>query len=76
MAKSQLSYTKNTVSKMSVKGVLSDDGLYITYYNEDKDECEISVADCLRDFRGKEIAFTTSLTENIDLEIEPSDDVE
>ena len=71
MAKSQLSYTKNTVSKMSVKGTLSDDGTFITYLDEDKEEQNITVADCLRDFRGKEIAFSTSLTENIDLEIEP-----
>lgn len=71
MAKSQLSYTKNTVSKMSVKGTLSDDGKFITYLDEDKEEQNITVADCLRDFRGKEIAFSTSLTENIDLEIEP-----
>lgn len=56
---------------MSVKGTLSDDGTFITYLDEDKEEQNITVADCLRDFRGKEIAFSTSLTENIDLEIEP-----
>lgn len=73
MAKSQLSYTKKTDTKVSVKGTLSKDGAYITYLDEEKNECEISVADCLRDFCGKEISFTTTLTENEDLEIESSE---
>lgn len=74
--KSQLSYTKKTDTKVTVKGTLSKDGTFITYLNEDKEDCEISIADCLRDFRGKEISFSTTLTENEDLEIEPSEDEE
>lgn len=76
MAKSQLSYVKKVDTKITVKGTLSDDGLIITYLNEDKEDCEISIADCLKDFRGKEISFSTSLTTNEDLEIEPSYDEE
>ena len=74
MAKSQLSYTKNTVSKITVKGILSEDGDFITYLDADKEEQEISVADCLKDFKGEEISFTVSLTQNEDLEIDPSDE--
>lgn len=76
MAKSQLSYTKNTTSKITVKGTLSKDGEYITYLDADKEEQEISVSDCLKDFRGTEISFAVSLTQNEDLEIEPSEDEE
>ena len=76
MAKSQLSYTKNVSTKISVKGILSEDGLRVTYLDDEKEEQEISISDCLKDFRGKEIAFTTPLTENVDLEIEPSEEDE
>lgn len=74
MAKSQLSYTKNTVSKITVKGTLSEDATYITYLDEDKEEQEIMIADCLKDFRGNDISFAVSLTTNEDLEIEPSEE--
>ena len=71
MAKSQLSYVKKIDTKITVKGILSEDGETITYLDEDKNDCEISIADCLKDFCGKEISFTTSLTTNEDLEIRP-----
>lgn len=72
MAKSQLSYVKKVDTKITVKGTLSDDGNFIAYLDADKDEQEISVADCLKDFRGEEISFSVSLTQNEDLEIESS----
>lgn len=76
MAKSQLSYTKKTDTKISVKGTLSKSGEVITYLDEEKEEQEISIADCLKDFCGNEISFTVTLTENVDLEIEPSEEDE
>lgn len=76
MAKSQLSYTKKTDTKISVKGVLSEDGAHICYLDEDKEDCEITIADCLRGFRGKDISFSVTLTSNEELEIDPSYDEE
>lgn len=61
MAKSQLSKTRVITDKVSVKGVLSEDGTTITYMDENKDEQEIAVADCLNLFKGKPIDFAVSV---------------
>lgn len=37
MAKSKLNYNKTIVSKMTIKGILSEDGKTITYFDEDED---------------------------------------
>ena len=61
MAKSQLTKTRTITDKVSVKGVLSEDGTTITYKDEDKVEQEITVADCLNIFKGKPIDFSVSV---------------
>lgn len=56
----QLKKTRTITDKVSVKGVLSDDGTVITYMN-DKVEEEITVAECLNIFKGKPIDFSVSV---------------
>jgi hypothetical protein len=70
----QLKKTRTITDKVSVKGTLSDDGTVITYLNEDKNEEEITVAECLNIFRGKVIDFSVSLKSETD--IPESDDEE
>lgn len=73
MAKSQLNFTKSVTNKVSVKGVLSDDGTTITYLDENKEEQEIKVSDCLLAFRDSPINFSVSFTTDEELEIEVND---
>lgn len=58
---SQLKKTRTITDKVSVKGMLSEDGTTITYLDEDKVEQEITVAECLNAFLGKNIDFAVSL---------------
>lgn len=61
MAKSQLTKTRTITDKVSVKGMLSEDGTTITYTDENKIEQEITVADCLNIFKGRSIDFSVSV---------------
>lgn len=62
---SQLKKTRTITDKVSVKGVLSDDGTVITYTDENKEEKEITVENCLKVFVGLPIDFSVSVkTEN------------
>lgn len=74
MAKSKLNYTKTIINKMSIKGVLSDDGTIISYIDEDDVVREIKVSDCFAAFGGKEIDFALSEKTNEDLDVEVTDD--
>ena len=56
----QLKKTRTITDKVSVKGVLSDDGTVITYMN-DKVEEEITVTECLKAFLGKPVDFSISV---------------
>ena len=67
MAKSQLSKTRIITDRVSVKGMLSDDGTTITYKDENKIDQEITVADCLNIFRGKPIDFSVSIKSEDDI---------
>lgn len=57
---SNLKKTRTITDKVSVKGILSDDGTTITYIDENKDEKKISVAECFGIFNGEPIDFTVS----------------
>lgn len=59
--KSQLTKTRVITDKVAVKGMLSEDGTFITYTDENKVEQDISVADCLKSFVGKPIDFSVSI---------------
>lgn len=61
MAKSQLTKTRTITDKVSVKGILSEDGKTITYLDEDKVEQEVTIADCLKSFLDGYIELTVSL---------------
>ena len=67
MAKSQLSKTRTITDKVSVKGMLSEDGTTITYTDENKIEQEITVDDCLNIFKGKPIDFSVSIKSEDDI---------
>lgn len=56
----QLKKTRTITDKVSVKGILSDDGTVITYMN-DKTEEEITIAECLKVFLGKPVDFSISV---------------
>lgn len=56
----QLKKTRTITDKVSVKGILSNDGTVITYMN-DKSEDEITIAECLKTFLGKQIDFSISI---------------
>ena len=59
---SQLKKTRTVTDKVSIKGgLLSEDGSTITYTDENKNEQEISVADCLKMFLGNYIDFSVSV---------------
>ncbi len=56
----QLKKTRTITDKISVKGMLSEDGTTITYMN-DKVEEEITIAECLKAFLGKPVDFSISV---------------
>lgn len=56
----QLKKTRTITDKVSVKGILSDDGTVITYMN-DKTEEEIMITKCLKAFLGKPVDFSISI---------------
>ncbi len=58
MAKSQYTLTHSVVDKLSVKGILSDDGTAITYLDEEKIERKVTVADCFDTFKGQAIELS------------------
>lgn len=57
---SQLKKTRTITDKVSVKGMLSEDGTTITYVDDNKEEREIAVAECLKVFVGNPIDFSVS----------------
>ena len=73
MAKSQLSKTRTITDRVSVKGMLSEDGTTITYTDENKIEQEITISECLGIFKGKPIDFSISIKSEDEL---PSEDDE
>lgn len=75
MAKSKLSFKRNITDKLSIKGLLSDDG-NIVYYDENDMEQTISVADLLNVFVNTEIEMTVQQKSDEDLDIIPVDDAE
>ena len=74
MAKSQLSKTRVITDKVSVKGMLSDDGTTITYNDENKIKQQITVADCLSMFKGKPIDFSVCIKSENELVEEESEE--
>lgn len=76
MAKSKLSFKRNITDKLSVKGVLSEDGTFITYTDENDVEQDVKVSDLLKAFINQPIEFGVSLKSDEDLDLVTSEDEE
>lgn len=74
MAKSKLSFKRNITDKLSVKGVLSEDGTYITYTDENDAEQNVKVSDLLKAFINQPIEFGVSLKSDEDLDLITSEE--
>lgn len=74
MAKSKLTFKRNITDKLSVKGVLSEDGSYITYNNENDVEQNVKVSDLLKAFINQPIEFGVSLKSDEDLDLITSEE--
>lgn len=74
MANSQLSFKRITTDKVTVKGLLSEDGTYITYKDENKIEQDIKIADVLNAFKNQPIDLSVTLKSEEDLDVIPVDE--
>ncbi len=74
MGKSKLVFKRNITDKLSVKGVLSEDGSCIAYTDENDTEQEVKIADLLNAFKNQSIEFGVQLKSDEDLELIESDE--
>lgn len=75
MAKSKLQFKRNITDKLSVKGVLSEDGTTITYSDENDIEQDVKVSDLLNVFKNQSIEFGVQLKSDEDLDVVPVDEM-
>lgn len=75
MAKSKLQFKRNITDKLSVKGVLSEDGTTITYTDENDIEQDVKVSDLLNVFKNQPIEFGVQLKSDEDLDVVPVDEM-
>lgn len=76
MARSKLSFKRNITDKLSVKGVLSEDGTFITYTDENDVEQDVKVSDLLKAFINQPIEFGVSLKSDEDLDLITSEEAD
>ncbi len=74
MGKSKLSFKRSITDKLNIEGVLSNDGILITYEDENGFEQDVAVADLLTAFKNQRIKFSVQLKTDEDLELAASDD--
>lgn len=74
MAKSKLQFKRNITDQLSVKGILSEDGTFVTYKDENDIEQEVKISDLLNAFKNQEINFSVSLKSDEDLNVIASED--
>lgn len=74
MAKSKLQFKRNITDQLSVKGVLSEDGTFVTYKDENDIEQEVKISDLLNAFKNQEISFGVSLKSDEDLNVIASEE--
>ena len=74
MAKSKLQFKRNITDQLSVKGVLSEDGIFITYKDKNDIEQEVKISDLLNAFKNQEINFSVSLKSDEDLNVIASEE--
>ena len=74
MAKSKLNFKRSITDKLSVKGVLSEDGTTITYTDKIDIEQDVKVSDLLNVFKNQPIEFGVQLKSDEDLDVIPTDE--
>lgn len=74
MAKSKLQFKRNITDQLSVKGILSEDGTFVTYKDENDIEQEVKISDLLNAFKNQEINFSISLKSDEYLDVIASKD--
>ena len=74
MAKSKLQFKRNITDQLSVKGILSEDGTFVTYKDENDIEQEVKISDLLNAFKNQEINFSVSLKSDKDLDVIASEE--
>ena len=74
LAKSKLQFKRNITDQLSVKGILSEDGTFVTYKDENDIEQEVKISDLLNAFKNQEINFSVSLKSEDNLNVITSDD--
>ena len=74
MAKSKLQFKRNITDQLSVKGILSEDGTFVTYKDENDIEQEVKISDLLNAFKNQEINFSVALKSDEDLDVIASED--
>ena len=74
MAKSKLQFKRNITDQLSVKGILSEDGTFVTYKAENDIEQEVKISDLLNAFKNQEINFSVSLKSDENLNVIASEE--
>lgn len=74
MAKSKLQFKRNITDQLSVKGILSEDGTFVTYKDENDIEQEVKISDLLNAFKNQEINFSVSLKSDENLNVIASEE--
>lgn len=74
LSKSKLQFKRNITDKLSVKGLLSEDGTFITYTDENDVDQEVKISDLLNAFKNQEIEFGVALKSDEDLDLVTSED--
>ena len=74
MAKSNLTFRRNTTDKLTVKGIMSDDCKTITYTDEYDEERTMELSDLMHAFKGQEVTMSVALKTDEDLELIPTED--
>lgn len=74
MAKSSLTFKRNTTDKLTVKGIMSDDCKTITYTDEYDEKQTMEVFDLMHAFKGQEVTMSVALKTDEDLELIPTED--
>ena len=72
--KSKLNFKRSITDKLSVKGVLSEDGTTITYTDKNDIEQDVKVSDLLNVFKNQPIEFGVQLKSDEDLDVIPTDE--
>ena len=73
MAKSKLSFKRSTTDKLSVKGIISEDGTTITYTDENDVDQDVKISDLVNAFINQPVELSISLKNDEDLELIPAE---